>query len=192
MTQIPARYIELVGAAALFLASKIEEIYPHKITVFVRATGNEFDRTQILDMEWSIYEQLNFNLSGETVDQTLLTVLRAWDAYITSHPTLSSILTFNILEESKTDNGRLYWKVTTLLDVVTMDVDSLQHQDWYLCVAILIEVVSYLIQKYNTEHGHNVWKEEVMEDFLLSLWHQGENLNTDILWRSLWHVKKYS
>lgn len=54
--------LQLVGTAAMFLASKYEEIYPPEATEFVYVTDDTYNKSQVLRMEHLILKVLNFNL----------------------------------------------------------------------------------------------------------------------------------
>lgn len=54
--------LQLVGTAAMFLASKYEEIYPPEANEFVYVTDDTYSKSQVLRMEHLILKVLNFNL----------------------------------------------------------------------------------------------------------------------------------
>ena len=55
------------GITCLFIASKVEEIYPPKLTEFAYVTDGACQTDQILDKELVILKTLNWNLSSVTV-----------------------------------------------------------------------------------------------------------------------------
>jgi len=55
--------LQLVGVAAMLIASKYEEIYPPEVKDFVYVTDRAYSREDILDMEGKIISCLNFNLT---------------------------------------------------------------------------------------------------------------------------------
>jgi len=59
---IPRSNLQLVGVAAMFLVSKIEEIYAPSISDFVYITDNAYSESQIRQMELRIIRALNFDL----------------------------------------------------------------------------------------------------------------------------------
>jgi len=58
---IPRSNLQLVGVSAMFLVSKIEEIYAPSISDFVYITDNAYSETEIRQMELRIIRALNFD-----------------------------------------------------------------------------------------------------------------------------------
>ena len=56
--------LQLIGATALFMASKYEEMYPLPASDFVWMSGNAFTRVAILSMECLMLARLNFQLTA--------------------------------------------------------------------------------------------------------------------------------
>ena len=54
--------LQLVGVAAMFLASKIEEVYAPAISDFVYITDNTYTDSEIRNMEMKILCVLDFGL----------------------------------------------------------------------------------------------------------------------------------
>ncbi|XP_076446900.1 G2/mitotic-specific cyclin-A-like [Babylonia areolata] len=60
--------LQLVGAAAMFLAAKYEEIYPPDVNEFVYITDDTYQKKQILRMEHLILKVLKFDLAMPTIN----------------------------------------------------------------------------------------------------------------------------
>merc|ERR1712111_124568 len=60
---IPRSKLQLVGVAAMFLVSKIEEVYAPAISDFVYITDNAYTEADIRQMELRIIRALKFDLS---------------------------------------------------------------------------------------------------------------------------------
>lgn len=58
--------LQLVGTAAMLIASKYEEIYPPEIGEFVYITDDTYTKVQVLRMEKLLLKVLSFDLSGPT------------------------------------------------------------------------------------------------------------------------------
>lgn len=58
--------LQLVGTAAMFLASKFEEIYPPDVAEFVYVTDDTYTKKHVLRMEHLILKTLDFNLAVPT------------------------------------------------------------------------------------------------------------------------------
>jgi len=67
--------LQLVGAAAMFIASKYEEIYPPEVTEFVYITDNTYTKKQVLQMERMILRALSFDIASPTVNWFTLALL---------------------------------------------------------------------------------------------------------------------
>eukprot|EP00993_Chasmostoma_nieuportense_P001220 NODE_2119_length_1274_cov_21.291194_g2015_i0.p1 GENE.NODE_2119_length_1274_cov_21.291194_g2015_i0~~NODE_2119_length_1274_cov_21.291194_g2015_i0.p1 ORF type:complete len:298 (-),score=62.95 NODE_2119_length_1274_cov_21.291194_g2015_i0:356-1249(-) len=59
--------LQLVGVVSMLLASKYEEIYPPEVKDFVYIAANTYARDEIIRMERSMLQSLEFNLTFPTV-----------------------------------------------------------------------------------------------------------------------------
>ncbi|XP_061876429.1 cyclin-A1 [Colius striatus] len=64
--------LQLVGTAAMLLASKYEEIYPPEVDEFVYITDDTYTKRQLLRMEQLLLKVLAFDLTAPTINQFLL------------------------------------------------------------------------------------------------------------------------
>jgi len=58
--------LQLVGTAAMFIASKYEEIYPPDVSEFVYITDDTYNKRQVLRMEHLVLKVLSFDVSVPT------------------------------------------------------------------------------------------------------------------------------
>ncbi|KAJ8262424.1 hypothetical protein GJAV_G00166320 [Gymnothorax javanicus] len=63
--------LQLVGTAAMLLASKFEEIYAPEVAEFVYITDDTYTKKQVLRMEHLILKVLSFDLAAPTINQFL-------------------------------------------------------------------------------------------------------------------------
>lgn len=63
--------LQLVGTAAMLLASKFEEIYPPEVAEFVYITDDTYTKKQVLRMEHLVLKVLSFDLAVPTINQFL-------------------------------------------------------------------------------------------------------------------------
>ncbi|XP_052429948.1 cyclin-A2 [Carassius gibelio] len=63
--------LQLVGTAAMLLASKFEEIYPPEVAEFVYITDDTYTKKQVLRMEHLVLNVLSFDLAAPTINQFL-------------------------------------------------------------------------------------------------------------------------
>jgi len=64
---LPTSNLQLLGVAAMFIASKYEEIYPPYLHQFVEVTDDTYSGRQIRKMEQEILKALNFRISIPTI-----------------------------------------------------------------------------------------------------------------------------
>lgn len=60
---LQAKWFQLLGATALFTASKFEEINPPRLKEIIYTTDNAFSRQQIVRMEFQMLKVFNFRIS---------------------------------------------------------------------------------------------------------------------------------
>jgi len=75
--QVRRSKLQLVGVAALLLASKYEEIYPPEMRDLVYITDRAYNKQEIVDMESEIVNTLQFNLTVPTIHSFLCRYLKA-------------------------------------------------------------------------------------------------------------------
>ena len=75
--QVPRSKLQLVGVTALLLASKYEEIYPPEVRDLVYVTDKAYSRQQILAMETTMLNKLNFRLTVPTHYKFLVRYIKA-------------------------------------------------------------------------------------------------------------------
>lgn len=63
--------LQLVGTAAMLVASKFEEIYPPEVAEFVYITDDTYTKKQVLRMEHLVLKVLSFDLAAPTINQFL-------------------------------------------------------------------------------------------------------------------------
>ncbi|XP_044256129.1 G2/mitotic-specific cyclin-A [Tribolium madens] len=91
--------LQLVGTAAMFIASKYEEIFPPEVSEFVYITDDTYDKHQMIRMEQLILRVLGFDLSVPTP----LTFLNA--------------ICISTKQTEKVKNLAMYLSETALLEV---------------------------------------------------------------------------
>jgi len=77
--------LQLVGVAAMFLASKIEEVYAPACSDFVYITDNAYTEDEIKAMELRIVKALEFNLSQPVAINFLRRFSKAGDVDVLQH-----------------------------------------------------------------------------------------------------------
>uniref|UniRef100_A0A8C7V2Z6 Cyclin E2 n=1 Tax=Oryzias sinensis TaxID=183150 RepID=A0A8C7V2Z6_9TELE len=122
--------LQLIGITALFIASKIEEIYPPKILEFAFVT----------DGACSVWD----------IQQTELLILKALDWSLFPETPISWLKLYAQVEAQKDENflepqfsQDKYIQITQLLDLCMMDIDSLDYSYSVLAAAAFCHFSSF-------------------------------------------------
>ncbi|KAM4859566.1 cyclin-A1 isoform 1-T3 [Thomomys bottae] len=90
--------LQLVGTAAILLASKYEEIYPPEVDEFVYITDDTYTKRQLLRMEHLLLKVLAFDLTVPTTNQFLLQYLRRQGVCIRTENLAKYVAELSLLE----------------------------------------------------------------------------------------------
>ena len=74
--EMPRNRLQLVGITCLFVASKIEEIYPPKLREFAFVTDGACSEEEITQMELVVLKGLNWGLSPQTPNRWIKTYMQ--------------------------------------------------------------------------------------------------------------------
>ncbi|XP_039886468.1 G1/S-specific cyclin-E2 [Simochromis diagramma] len=116
-------YLQLIGITALFIASKIEEIYPPKTYEFAYVTDGACDQWDIQRTELHILKALDWNLCPETPISWL-------KLYTQVEAQKNGV---NFLEPQFSQET--YIQITQLLDLCMMDITALDYNYSVLAAA---------------------------------------------------------
>ncbi|MEQ2306098.1 hypothetical protein AMECASPLE_004575 [Ameca splendens] len=116
-------YLQLIGITALFIASKIEEIYPPKISEFAYVTDGACDMWDIQRTELHILTALDWNLCPETPISWLKLYVQ-----VEAQKDGENFLEPQFSQET-------YIQITQLLDLCMMDISSLDYSYSVLAAA---------------------------------------------------------
>ncbi|XP_008058559.1 cyclin-A1 [Carlito syrichta] len=90
--------LQLVGTAAILLASKYEEIYPPEVDELVYITDDTYTKRQLLRMEQLLLKVLAFDLTAPTTNQFLLQYLRRQGVCIRTENLAKYVAELSLLE----------------------------------------------------------------------------------------------
>ncbi|EPY82821.1 cyclin-A1-like protein [Camelus ferus] len=90
--------LQLVGTAAILLASKYEEIYPPEVDEFVYITDDTYTKRQLLRMEHLLLKVLAFDLTVPTTNQFLLQYLRRQGVCVRTENLAKYVAELSLLE----------------------------------------------------------------------------------------------
>ncbi|XP_034029811.1 G1/S-specific cyclin-E2-like [Thalassophryne amazonica] len=124
-------YLQLIGISALFIASKIEEIYPPKIYEFAYVTDGACDLWDIQRTELHILKALDWNLCPETP----ISWLKLY-AQVDAQRDGENFLVPQFSQES-------YVQIARLLDLCTLDISSLDFSYSVLAAAAFCHFSSF-------------------------------------------------
>nr|XP_015212957.1 PREDICTED: G1/S-specific cyclin-E2 [Lepisosteus oculatus] len=128
--------LQLIGITSLFIASKIEEIYPPKLHEFAYVTDGACLEDEIVDMELIMLKALNWNLCPETVISWLKLYMQVES--LTDDP---NVLLPQFSQET-------FIQITQLLDLCILDISSLDYQYGILAAAAFYHYTSFeVVQK---------------------------------------------
>ncbi|XP_045902009.1 G1/S-specific cyclin-E2 isoform X2 [Micropterus dolomieu] len=116
-------YLQLIGITALFIASKIEEIYPPKIYEFAYVTDGACDMWDIQRTELHVLKALDWNLCPETP----ISWLKLY-SQVEAQTDGENFLVPQFSQET-------YIQITQLLDLCMMDINSLDYSYSVLAAA---------------------------------------------------------
>ncbi|XP_067929944.1 G1/S-specific cyclin-E-like [Watersipora subatra] len=122
-----AKYqLQLIGVTSLFMAAKLEEIYPPKIGEFAYVTDGACTEEDIKTQELIILKTLQWNLNPMTVNSWMTLYLNI----------LNYIPDGSCITELKF-SGCAFLVIARLMDLCTLDEGSLQFSTSILAAAIL-------------------------------------------------------
>ncbi|XP_076322395.1 G1/S-specific cyclin-E1-like isoform X2 [Tachypleus tridentatus] len=125
---LPKQQLQLLGITSLFVAAKIEEIYPPKLSEFAYVTDGACTETEILEKEIVLLKTLKWNLMPMTVNSWLNVYLQlAGDFSKTRGNDF-------LLPEYSTHT---FVQVARLIDLCILDVECLQFSYSVVAAAAL-------------------------------------------------------
>ncbi|XP_070822839.1 G1/S-specific cyclin-E2 [Chaetodon trifascialis] len=120
---VSKEHLQLLGITALFIASKIEEIYPPKIFEFAYVTDGACDTWDIQSTELHMLKALDWSLCPETP----ISWLKLY-AQVEAQTDGENFLVPRFSQET-------YIQITQLLDLCMMDIDALDYSYSVLAAA---------------------------------------------------------
>ncbi|XP_035680336.1 G1/S-specific cyclin-E-like isoform X1 [Branchiostoma floridae] len=124
---LPKHRLQHIGITALFIAAKLEEIYPPKVTEFAYVTDGACTDEEILDMELVLLKALNWELSPMTVNSWLNVYLQ-----------LANLDAIDFEEFYLPQySGHTFVQVAQLVDLCMLDISSLQFSYAAIATAAL-------------------------------------------------------
>ncbi|KAM3597058.1 uncharacterized protein V6R79_025522 [Siganus canaliculatus] len=144
-SNIEKSMLQLIGITCLFIASKMEEACPPKLSQMAYVTAGTYYEEEILQMELIILKALSWNLCPETAVSWLKLYFQ-----MASMNTNSDLLDPQIPQDA-------YIQMTRLLDLCILHVNSLDFQYRVLAASVL----SHFIQQETVEKVSGLSKDAI-------------------------------
>jgi len=141
---VPKTKLQLIGVTCLFIAAKIEEIYPPKLQEFAYVTDGACAEDDILTMELVVLKQLNWSLTPKTPNTWSKLLLQIdgrknvsaeADKNNTNNQSVHSLIKPSYC-------GSTHSKIMHLVDLCMLDINSLNFS-----YASLAASASYFVQE---------------------------------------------
>ena len=133
-SDLPRKELILIGITSLFIAAKIEQIYPPNPFKLIEAIGGACTESEILAKEVVIIKSLNWELAPTTAN-----------CWFGIYMQLASAFEECVATESK-ENKSLFSSHTfvqgaRLLDLCTFDIDSLRYPNSVIAAAVMYHTI---------------------------------------------------
>ncbi|XP_042362355.1 G1/S-specific cyclin-E2-like [Plectropomus leopardus] len=123
--------LQLIGITCLFIAAKMEEACPPKLSQMAYVTAGTYYEDEILQMELIILKALHWNLCPETA----VSWLKLYFQMVSMH-TDSDLLDPQFPQEA-------YVQMTRLLDLCILDINSLDFEYRVLAASVLSHFIQH-------------------------------------------------
>ncbi|KAI1285570.1 G1/S-specific cyclin-E [Halotydeus destructor] len=135
-TDLPKQQLQLIGITCLFIASKIEEIYPPKLSEFAYVTDGACVEEEIIINELVILKSLNWGLTPITANSWLSTYVQLYASFEKEN-----------VAKTKPESGdtfmvpdypsQFFAQIGHLLDLSMLDIGSLQFRYSFIAAAAI-------------------------------------------------------
>jgi cyclin E len=152
-SDVPKQELQLIGITCLFIAAKIEEIYPPKLSEFSYVTDGACNDSDILDKELVVLKALNWDLTPMTVNAWLSVYLQLYAGLqqenqqtdlISSSTTVTATTCVSDVRDFMLPGyaSHFFDQVSELLDLCVLDIGSLSFNYSVLAAAALYHFTS--------------------------------------------------
>ncbi|RUS69001.1 hypothetical protein EGW08_023237, partial [Elysia chlorotica] len=128
-TNVPKTQLQLLGISALFVAAKLEEIYPPKLHEFAYVTDSACTEQEIIKQEMIIVKALKWNLTPMTTNAWLMIYLQVANIDHIHDPALGFVF--------PQFSTHAFIQISRLCDLCVMDAGSLQYRYSLIAAAAL-------------------------------------------------------
>lgn len=128
-TNVPKTQLQLLGISALFVAAKLEEIYPPKLSEFAYVTDSACTEQEIIKQEMIIVKVLKWDLTPMTTNAWLCVYLQVANIDQIHDPALGFVF--------PQFSTHAFIQISRLCDLCVMDAGSLQFRYSLIAAAAL-------------------------------------------------------
>eukprot|EP00050_Salpingoeca_kvevrii_P001481 m.170969 g.170969 ORF g.170969 m.170969 type:complete len:456 (+) comp10382_c4_seq1:245-1612(+) len=132
-TNIPKTSVQLIGTTCIFIAAKLQEIYPPSIEQFADLSDGACSEADIVRMELTITQALDWKLTPVTPIAWLKFYLQAASRDAVS----DEFLCVSGLDASMHD---VFYRATQLLDLASLEYSSSRFSPSVLAAAVLVHM----------------------------------------------------
>jgi len=177
---VPKIELQLIGVTALYMAAKVEEIYPPRVASFAKSTDGAYNTEQINAMELKMAKALKWLLTPPTLNTWANWYMNQWDLYVErsehaqNHPLIQSLNGEMIqFKQSNQKSYARFREMMQMIDCAVLDAQTLQYKPR----ALIASVMYVLLGKYFNQFNSNQMFEQFPDnDYYLHPSNQFNNL----------------
>ena len=127
--KVTKEQFQLLGATALNISCKLEEVYSRKLEDFLQATDNSYSLSQLINMELKMLVTLNFEITLPSLNMWGNWYICYWDYFVQNNSKARSMPdNFSTLKSSNSTSYKLFREFMQIIDATTLDIVSLQYK----------------------------------------------------------------
>jgi cyclin E len=123
-TDVPKQQLQLIGITCLFIAAKVEEIYPPKMSEFAYVTDGACNELEITSKEIFILKALNWNLYPMTINSWLTLYMQIYASLEKENDVLERDGDSFLIPDYQSN---LFAQIAHLVDLCILDIGSLTY-----------------------------------------------------------------
>ncbi len=123
-TDVPKQQLQLLGITCLFIAAKIEEIYPPKMSEFAYVTDGACNEPEITSKELFVLKALNWNLCPMTINSWLTLYMQIYASLEKENDVLRRDGDSFLIPDYQSN---LFAQIAHLVDLCILDIGSLTY-----------------------------------------------------------------
>jgi hypothetical protein len=154
---VPKWDLQLVGLTSMFIASKMEEVYPNKVKDFAKSADDGYNPQQILDMEMKMNQALKWKLVPTTVFAWANWYMVEWDNFVDSSPVVNELRMINQgnngqelihFKLANKESYTRYREFMQLIDCGVLNIETLQYKSRPLVASFLYLIIGKYYKQF--------------------------------------------